>query len=148
MVSWYANNASQTLARTLYGDQLGQHATPDEISLTRYLYPALPWTPAFLDPEAVNRTLVGRTERCSEGDKAVELLLSGLIPTATGDVRANLFTFGKMALTYMNNEDFRSRFPDGRMWSNPLLSNAEDGERLFETSVTSVTSSLASFLEQ
>ena len=32
LVSWYANSDSQQLARSYYGDELGQHATPDEVS--------------------------------------------------------------------------------------------------------------------
>jgi creatinine amidohydrolase len=31
IISWYANNESQGLAKELYGNELGQHATPDEV---------------------------------------------------------------------------------------------------------------------
>jgi creatinine amidohydrolase len=37
MISWYANKESQELARSLYGDELGQHATPGGVRLL-YIY--------------------------------------------------------------------------------------------------------------
>ena len=37
LVSWYANEASQALARSLYGSELGDHATPDEV-IADYIY--------------------------------------------------------------------------------------------------------------
>lgn len=32
LISWYAGRKSSALAKELYGDEVGQHATPDEAS--------------------------------------------------------------------------------------------------------------------
>lgn len=140
MVSWYANNDSQTLARSLYGDELGQHATPDEVAMTMYLFPDLRKS-AILDPEVLKATPPGRTARRSEGYSASELerIISGLLGGITDeDERSKISFLGKMALNHMDPEDFRSRFADGRMWSNPGLATEEHGKLLFETSTKSV----------
>ena len=69
-VSWYSNNDSQTLARKLYGDELGEHATPDEVSITKYLYPELAEKTGYLDPEFVTNVPPGRTARQMEGESS------------------------------------------------------------------------------
>jgi creatinine amidohydrolase len=37
--NWYMGRAVYTLAKELYGDQEGSHATPSEVALTQYAYP-------------------------------------------------------------------------------------------------------------
>mmetsp|Transcript_10080 Transcript_10080/g.15178 ORF Transcript_10080/g.15178 Transcript_10080/m.15178 type:complete len:98 (-) Transcript_10080:226-519(-) len=65
-----------------------------------------------LDPEAISvaKGFKGRTKRVND-------------------------TSQSFALSHMCPEDFRARFPDGRMGSDPSRSNEEDGRRLFETAV-------------
>jgi creatinine amidohydrolase/Fe(II)-dependent formamide hydrolase-like protein len=148
MVSWYANNDSQNLARSLYGDELGQHATPDEVAMTMYLFPELRKS-AILDPEVLKATPPGRTARRSEGGSALEVesIISGLLAGITDDDERSKISFlGKMALNHMDPEDFRKRFADGRMWSNPGLATEEHGKRLFETSTKSVIADFKKFV--
>lgn len=148
MVSWYANNDSQNLARSLYGDELGQHATPDEVAMTMYLFPELRKS-AILDPEVLKATPPGRTARRSEGGSALEVerIISGLLAGITDeDERSKISFLGKMALNHMDPEDFRKRFADGRMWSNPGLATEEHGKRLFETSTKSVIADFKKFV--
>lgn len=49
-------------------------------------------------------------------------------------------------LSVMDKEDFRRRFPDGRMFSNPGLSTPEHGRRLLEAAVRDATEALRKFL--
>jgi creatinine amidohydrolase/Fe(II)-dependent formamide hydrolase-like protein len=150
MVSWYANNDSQNLARSLYGDELGQHATPDEVAMTMYLFPELRKS-AILDPEVLKATPPGRTARRSEGGSAseVERIISGLLAGITDqDERSKISFLGKMALNHMDPEDFRKRFADGRMWSNPGLATEKHGKLLFETSTKSVIADFNKFVKK
>ena len=147
MVSWYANNESQALAKSLYGDELGQHATPDEVAITQFLFPEVIKT-AVLDPEILKATPPGRTARRSEGGSNVESIISGLLEGITDvDERNKIMFLGKMALNHMDPVDFRKRFADGRMWSNPGLSTPEHGKLLFETSTKSVIESFKFFVK-
>ena len=147
MVSWYANNESQALAKSLYGDELGQHATPDEVAITQFLFPEVIKT-AVLDPEIIKATPPGRTARRSEGGSNVESIISGLLEGITDvDERNKIMFLGKMALNHMDPVDFRKRFADGRMWSNPGLSTPEHGKLLFETSTKSVIESFKFFVK-
>ena len=149
MVSWYANNESQALARSLYGDELGQHATPDEVAMTMYLFPELKKT-ATPDPMVIKATPPGRTARRSEGgtDAQVEAIIAGLLEGIDdADERSRIKFLGKMALNHMDSTDFRSRFADGRMWSNPGLATEEHGKILFETSVKSVVEDFKNFVK-
>ena len=147
MVSWYANNESQALAKSLYGDELGQHATPDEVAITQFLFPEVIKT-ALLDPEILKATPPGRTARRSEGGSNVEGIISGLLEGITDvDERNKIMFLGKMALNHMDPVDFRKRFADGRMWSNPGLSTPEHGKLLFETSTKSVIESFKFFVK-
>lgn len=114
MVSWYANNESQTLARSLYGDELGQHATPDEVSMTQFLFPELKKT-AILDPAVIKAVFPGRTLRKTEGGADVVRIITGLLDGITDqNERDKIMFLGKMALSTMDAEDFRKRFADGK----------------------------------
>ena len=146
MVSWYANNESQALARSLYGDELGQHATPDEVAITKYLFPELKKT-AFLDPEVLKATPAGRTARRVEGGADVENIILALLEGISDvDERNKIMFLGKMALNHMDPVDFRKRFSDGRMWSNPGLATEKHGKLLFETSTKSVIENFRKFV--
>ena len=148
MVSWYANNESQALARSLYGDELGQHATPDEVAITQFLFPDNIKT-AFLDPEILKAIPAGMTARRSEGGSNTEHIISGLLEGISDeDERNKIMYLGKMALNHMDPVDFRKRFADGRMWSNPGLATEEHGKLLFETSTKSVVQNFRNFLKQ
>ncbi|NEQ97389.1 MAG: creatininase family protein [Cyanothece sp. SIO2G6] len=39
LANWYMGSQVQSLARQLYGNQEGSHATPSEVALTQYVYP-------------------------------------------------------------------------------------------------------------
>lgn len=39
VANWYMCRSVYTLAKEIYGDQEGSHATPSEVALTQYLYP-------------------------------------------------------------------------------------------------------------
>lgn len=39
VANWFMARSVLSLARTLYGDQEGSHATPSEVALTQYVYP-------------------------------------------------------------------------------------------------------------
>jgi creatinine amidohydrolase len=113
MISWYDNPDSQALAKSLYGDELGQHATPDEVSITRYLYPDV--TPdAELRPENILRNLTGRVARSSEVD--AESILSQMVQGVSDPaVKEKVLSMGRFATSFMDPADFRRRFPDGRL---------------------------------
>ena len=57
------------------------------------------------------------------------LMLEGVVDD---NEKNNILNLGKMALTHMDPVDFKRRFKDGRMRSNPGLSNAVDGGNLLQ----------------
>ena len=66
------------LAKKLYGDKLGQHATCDEVSVTQYLFPEIKKDNSLLNPENINRNLTGRTIRRMDGDHEDEVIYNHL----------------------------------------------------------------------
>jgi creatinine amidohydrolase len=90
--NWWEGGTVKALARELYGDSEGSHATPSEVSLTWYAYPEAA-KPMTLDPPVAPRG------------------------------------------TFTDADDYRRTFPDGRIGSNPGLSSAEAGKRLFDAAV-------------
>jgi creatinine amidohydrolase len=44
--------------------------------------------------------------------------------------------------------DFRRRYPDGRVGSDPTLSNPDHGERLFNTAVQGLAEDYQAFLDE
>ncbi|CAB1097159.1 unnamed protein product [Ectocarpus sp. CCAP 1310/34] len=121
LISWYAGRESSTLAKELYGGEVGQHATPDEVAVTQHLFPESVKYGVELDPAAIQvaKDLGGMTKRIRDAE--------------TG-------------LSVMDVQDFRRRFPDGRMFSNPALATPEHGRRLLEAAVRDATDALGKFL--
>jgi creatinine amidohydrolase len=102
--NWFMCGSVYRLAKELYGDQEGSHATPSEVALTQYLYPeAIKSTP--LDPNNLSK------ER-----------------------------------KILGAADFRRRYPDGRMGSDPSLATPADGQRFFELAVKELTAGYLEFL--
>ena len=52
------------------------------------------------------------------------------------------------AQSYGDAIDFRAKFPDGRMASDPALATAEDGERLLAAAVDDVAEAYRAFTEK
>jgi creatinine amidohydrolase len=83
------------LAKELYGNAEGSHATPSEVAVTQFAYPdAIKSAP--LDPPVAPR----------------------------GD--------------FADAADYRRKFPDGRIGSNPGLATREAGRRLYDAAVAAI----------
>jgi creatinine amidohydrolase len=101
--NWFMGSGVYRLAKELYGEAEGSHATPSEVALTQFLYPESIKQVSF-DPEA------------PKGHKI----------------------YGAV--------DFRRRYPDGRMGSNPALATPEHGKQFYQVSVEETTRSYLEFL--
>ena len=101
--NWFMCGSVYKLAKELYGNQEGSHATPSEIALTQYLY-----------PEAIKQAPL--SEEVASGYKIYSAA------------------------------DFRRRFPDGRMGSNPALATPEHGQQFYELAVKELTNNYLEFL--
>lgn len=103
LANWFMVGVVIRRARELYGDQEGSHATPSEVAVTQFAYPAAIKQAPLTTP--VNRDHV---------------------------------TYGAA--------DFRQRYPDGRMGSNPGLATPEHGQELYELAVSELSQSYRQFL--
>jgi len=103
--NWYMCSSVYKLAKELYGDEEGSHATPSEVALTQYLYP----------------------------DSIKQAPLTIKVPNDHAIYGA---------------EDFRRRYPDGRMGSNPALATPEHGKQFYEAAVKELTSGYLEFLNR
>lgn len=56
------------------------------------------------------------------------------------------FKDGKTGLSIMDADDFRKRFPDGRMFSNPGLAMPEHGQHFLQAAVRDATEALQKFI--
>ncbi|MBO0736913.1 MAG: creatininase family protein [Alphaproteobacteria bacterium] len=93
--NWWQNSEVHEIARELYGEAEGSHATPSEVAVTQFAYPeAIKSAP--LDPPVAPR----------------------------GD--------------FADAADYRRKFPDGRIGSNPGLASPEAGRRLYEAAVAAI----------
>jgi creatinine amidohydrolase len=101
--NWYMCGSVYKLAKELYGNQEGSHATPSEVALTQYLY-----------PDAIKH--------------------AELSPDVSHDHRI----YGAA--------DFRRRYPDGRMGSNPALATPDHGKQFYELAVKELSNSYLEFL--
>jgi creatinine amidohydrolase len=103
VANWFMCSSVYKLAKELYGDQEGSHATPSEVAVTQYIYPEA-IKQAYLSPEVAS------------GHK---------IYSAT---------------------DFRLRYPDGRMGSNPALATPEHGKQFYELAVKELSQGYLDFV--
>lgn len=101
--NWYMCSSVHQLARQLYGDQEGSHATPSEVALTQYVY-----------PDAIKQAY--------------------LTPEVSKDHRI----YGAA--------DFRRRYPDGRMGSNPALATPDQGRQFYELAIKDLSNAYLEFL--
>jgi creatinine amidohydrolase len=101
--NWYMGSGVYRLAKELYGDQEGAHATPSEVALTQYLYPEAIKQAALSEPVAKGYAIYGAA-------------------------------------------DFRRRYPDGRMGSNPALARPEHGQRFYDLAVPEISRAYQEFV--
>ncbi len=101
--NWFMASGVHRLARELYGDQEGSHATPSEVAVTQYLYP--------------------------------DAIKQAPLPSDVGRGHA---IYGA--------EDFRRRYPDGRMGSNPALATPEHGQQFYDIAVKELSNTYLEFL--
>ncbi len=101
--NWYMCSSVYRLAKELYGDQEGSHATPSEVALTQYVY-----------PDAIKQAPLSAT------------------------VSKEHKIFGAA--------DFRRRYPDGRMGSNPALAKPEHGKQFYDLAVKELSNAYLEFL--
>lgn len=105
LMNWYMCSAVYRLAKELYGNEEGSHATPSEVALTQYLY-----------PDAIK----------------------------TAPLNANV----PSGQPIYSARDFRRRYPDGRMGSNPALATPEHGQQFFELAVKDLSRAYLEFLAE
>lgn len=101
--NWYLCSAVYKLAKELYGDQEGSHATPSEVAVTQYVY-----------PEAIK------------------------VAPLSSEVSQDHRIYGAA--------DFRRRYPDGRMGSNPALATPEHGKQFYDLAVKELSNTYLEFL--
>jgi len=102
--NWFMCSSVYKLAKELYGDQEGSHATPSEVALTQFAY-----------PEAIKKAPLSQ------------------------EVSHEHKIYGAA--------DFRRRYPDGRMGSNPALATPEHGQQFYEVAVKELSNSYLEFLK-
>jgi creatinine amidohydrolase len=100
--NWWELAGVGDLCRQLFPVGEGSHATPSEISITRYAF-----------PDVVKRA----------------------------DVSPKIAPVGPI----FDADDFRRRYPDGRIGSDPTQANPEAGERLVKQAVRSLISEFRAF---
>jgi creatinine amidohydrolase len=103
LANWYMCSSVYGLAKELYGNQEGSHATPSEVALTQYVY-----------PDAIKQAPL------------------------SADVASGHPIYGAA--------DFRRRYPDGRMGSNPALATPDHGQQFYELAVKDLSNSYLEFL--
>jgi creatinine amidohydrolase len=105
IANWFMCSSVYKLAKELYGDEEGSHATPSEVALTQYVYP----------------------ESIKQATLSLEVGKGHHIYGAT---------------------DFRRRYHDGRMSSNPALATPEHGRQFYELAVQELTNNYWEFVHQ
>jgi creatinine amidohydrolase len=101
--NWFMCGSVYQLAKELYGNQEGSHATPSEVAVTQYVY-----------PEAIKQ-----------------------VPLSP-EVASGHRIYGAA--------DFRQRYPDGRMGSNPALATSEHGKQFYDLAVKELSNNYLEFL--
>ena len=105
IASWFMCSSVYKLAKELYGNQEGSHATPSEVAVTQYFYPEFIKT-APLSSEVTS------------GHKIYSAA------------------------------DFRFRYPDGRMGSNPDLATPEHGKQFYDLAVEEISKRYLEFIDK
>lgn len=103
VANWWVSAEVSKLAKELYGDREGFHATPSEVALTMYAY-----------PQAIKQ--------------------------------AELAPLPAQTMKIYSPQDFRQRYPDGRMGSDPSLATLEHGRQFFEIAVKEIGEQYQKFL--
>ncbi|MBP5974638.1 creatininase family protein [Brasilonema sp. CT11] len=101
--NWFMCGSVYKLAKELYGDQEGSHATPSEVAVTQFVY-----------PEAIKQAPLSQ------------------------EVGTGHRIYGAA--------DFRQKYPDGRMGSNPALATPEHGKQFYELAVKELSNWYLEFL--
>lgn len=101
--NWFMCGSVYMLAKELYGDKEGSHATPSEVAVTQYVY-----------PEAIKS--------------------APLSPEVASGHRI------------YSAADFRQRYSDGRMGSNPALATPEHGKQFYDLAVKELSNNYLEFL--
>lgn len=102
--NWYMCNSVWKLAKELYGEEEGSHATPSEVAVTQYVYPEAIKKLPLTEPIVKDHRIYGAA-------------------------------------------DFRRRYPDGRMGSNPALATPEQGQQFYELAVKDLSQAYLEFLK-
>jgi creatinine amidohydrolase len=103
--NWFMGKGVYTLAKELYGDREGSHATPSEVALTQFIYPEVIKTAPLSEAIASGHAIYG-------------------------------------------SEDFRQRYPDGRMGSDPSLATPAHGEQFYRRAVAEIAEAYRRFLAE
>ncbi|MDF5706391.1 MAG: creatininase family protein [Nostoc sp. S4] len=103
VANWFMCSSVYKLAKELYRDREGSHATPSEVALTQYVYP----------------------EAIKQAPLSPEVASGHRIYSAT---------------------DFRARYPDGRMGSNPALATPEHGKQFYDLAVKELSNGYLEFV--
>ncbi|WP_138500125.1 creatininase family protein [Nostoc sp. PA-18-2419] len=103
VANWFMCSSVYKLAKELYRDQEGSHATPSEVALTQYVYP----------------------ESIKQAPLSPEVASGHRIYSAA---------------------DFRVRYPDGRMGSNPALATPEHGKQFYDLAVKELSNGYLEFV--
>ncbi len=101
---WSAGPRATALAKELYGNANGSHATAGEVSLAQYYR--------------------------QQAIKHAQMTPKVAPPSQP----------------FYDSADYRTRFPDGRIGSDPSLSSPEHGARLYETAVADMVEAYKAFL--
>lgn len=105
--SWFSHSSMVSLAKSFYHEEVGQHATPDEIAITQYLYNI----PGSTDRPQLNLSRHSNyTPRIRESMNETSSWQVNLLP----EEEESLNRLRSMALSYMDPEQFKMRYPDGR----------------------------------
>lgn len=103
IANWFMCSSVYKLAKELYGDREGSHATPSEVAVTQFVY-----------PEAIKQASLSE------------------------EVGKGYAIYGAV--------DFRKRYPDGRMGSNPALATPEHGKQFYDLAVKELSNGYLEFL--
>jgi len=103
VANWFMCSSVYKLAKELYGDEEGSHATPSEVAVTQFVY-----------PEAIKQAPLSES-------------------------------VGKGHAIY-GAADFRKRYLDGRMGSNPALATPEHGKQFYDLAVKELSNGYLEFL--